>query len=137
MAERGNYRNLEHGKKSILFHGMKFGSITPTDIDIFMDFGDWLFVIAEAKYNGAKMPYGQRLAIQRLCDASQDGTRRYACAFLLSHNQHEDVDISKALVKEYRWLGSWRKPKSTGLVFRDAVQSIKEHVELIRRKQPC
>ena len=47
MAERGVIRNRQFAQQLRDFSGLRFGKITPTDIDGFMDFGDRLFVVLE------------------------------------------------------------------------------------------
>lgn len=50
---------------------------------------------------------GQRIALERLCDDIRD---KPAIALVASHQNSvgEDIDVSKAIVTEIRWRGTWR-----------------------------
>lgn len=66
------------------FSGVRYGKITPTDIDGFMEFKDKAFIFVEAKYKDAILPFGQELALTRLCDqVSKDG-KKAAVVFVVS-----------------------------------------------------
>ncbi len=58
-------------KQSILFDGLVYGTISPTDIDGFLDFNNRLFVLIEAKSAGAPFCDGQRIAFERLARGSR------------------------------------------------------------------
>ena len=112
MPERGKIRNREYAQQIRDFSGLRYGKITPTDIDAFLDFGDKLFVIIEGKHGGGTMPYGQRLAIERLCDACDnpaDGRR--TVAVVVSHETEGDIDYAACPVTMYRWNAAWHEPK--------------------------
>ena len=47
MFERGVIHNRERGAQIRDYSGLRFGNITPTDIDGFMDFGGRVFVVFE------------------------------------------------------------------------------------------
>lgn len=76
MVERGVIRNREYAKQLKDFSGLRYGKITPTDIDGFLDFGDQLFVVVEGKHAGSAIQTGQRLALERLVDACHCPPRR-------------------------------------------------------------
>lgn len=124
MAERGVIRNRAFAAQLRDFSGLRYGKITPTDIDGFMDFGDRLFVFIESKYGGASLPYGQMLAIQRLVDACHNPPRRYAAAIICDHHQAGDVDFAATTVRTYRWGGVWRKPMQSGVTTRQAIDRL-------------
>ena len=87
------------------FSGMRWGSITPTDIDAFLDFGNRFFVLIESKHEGAELPDGQRLALERLCDASL-----VPCVLIVvSHDcpSTQDIDLATTRPLRYRWKGAW------------------------------
>ena len=66
MTEPGIFRNREYAKQLKSFSGLRFGKITPTDIDGFLDFGNNVYVFIETKHGDAPLPYGQKLALERL-----------------------------------------------------------------------
>ena len=69
-VERGVIRNVDEFRRILNFQGLRFGNITPTDIDIFLEFGNTTFVIVEVKWIGAEIPFGQKLALERLAMAT-------------------------------------------------------------------
>ena len=97
-----------------LFSGMKFGSISPTDIDGFLDFGNKLFIFIEAKYGESTVKGGQKLALERLCDACQTDTRT-SILVITNHVSDTDIDISNTLVNQYRYNRKWYTPKTITL----------------------
>ena len=55
-------RNRDYMRQIKDFSGLRFGKISPTDIDGFLDFGNSLFIFVEMKHGDARIPYGQKLA---------------------------------------------------------------------------
>jgi hypothetical protein len=107
---RGQIKNRDYKARIADMSGLTYGKITPTDLDMFLDFGDTLFVFAEAKYHGSAIPYGQRLALERLCDACHQPPKRYAVSFLCGYEGEGDIDFANMDVLEIRWNGRWRPP---------------------------
>ena len=70
---RGEIRDHEQASQIMGFWNLRYGNITPTNIDAFLEFENKLIVIVEAKYRGLELPFGQMLAFARLCDACQSG----------------------------------------------------------------
>jgi hypothetical protein len=108
--ERGKIRNREIAKQLRDYSGLRFGKITPTDIDGFLDFGDKLFIFIETKYGSATLSYGQGLAFKRLCDACANA-KRESILIIARHNtsKENDVDVSKAIVTFIRHNKQWKK----------------------------
>ena len=92
---------------------LRFGSVSPTDIDGFLDFGNRVFIFIEVKFGGGMPPLGQRLALERLCDSCNNGEKK-AYLLIASHNKSydEDIDIGGLQVTHYRYNGRWLKPRS-------------------------
>ena len=103
-------RNRELHSHFVDFTGLQFGKISPMDFDAFMEFNDKLFIFIETKYKVDKMPVGQGLAIQRLCDACQS-KNRMSVAFLTRHECEGDIILSDSIVVSYRFKGKWHKAK--------------------------
>ena len=113
MEARGKIRNRKYASQIRDFAGLKYGKITPTDIDGLIDFGNKAFIFIETKYIDSEIPYGQKLAIERVVDAiSKNG--KYALGIIAEHNNtwNEEIDVANAIVLEYRWKGSWFKTKN-------------------------
>lgn len=118
MFERGQIRNDDYARRLRDFSGLRWGRITPTDIDAFVEFSGRLFVIVEGKFKGSRFGGGQRIALERLCDAvhrPSDG--RYAVMFVVEHDGTDKYDYSRAMVTEYRWKGAARKPEKPITLF--------------------
>lgn len=122
-SERGKIRNREHVPTKD-FSGLRYGKITPTDIDGFVEFGGKTFVFIELKYGDAVLKYGQKLAMERLCDACEND-QRISIALVAHYNtQGEDaVDVAPLPVSEYRIKGKWHKPKNE-ITVRQAIDQI-------------
>lgn len=128
MSDRGVIRHRELASQLRDFSGLRFGAITPTDIDGFLEFSDRLFVVFETKHIGRELPRGQRLAIERLIDAIA-ASGRQAIALIGEHDTKEDIDFAVCPVREYRYEGKWRKPLSA-MTFKDAVDQMRERTGL-------
>ncbi len=113
MNQRGKIINREYALRINDFTGLRYGSITPTDIDGFVEFQDKLYIIFEGKYKNSEMPYGQRLALERLCDSIGKGGK--PCFLILASytefNKNGDIDFAKCQVINYRFKKKWRSPK--------------------------
>lgn len=102
-------RNRFRAKQLIDFGGLQFEQITPTDIDGLIEFRNIAYIIYEFKYADAEMPFGQRLAIERMVDAFQCAGKK-AVAFLCKHyvqNPDEDVIAKDAIVEAVYMNHTW------------------------------
>jgi hypothetical protein len=131
MVDRGVIKNRELKNQVADMSGLRWGNITPTDIDAFLDFGDRLFVLVEGKYGGADVQHGQMLAIQRLCDATHFPPRRYSYAIIADHYTPDgnDIDFANMIVRTIRFNGKWVTPKKADLTLRRAIEKIKAYVD--------
>lgn len=122
MSERGVIQHRTRAEQKCEFSGMRFANgITPTDLDVFIDFGNKAFVFIEAKYDAAQMPRGQELAHERLCDACERGGVP-SLYLVVSHTTpvFQLIDVSKCDVVRYRYKGTWLTPRTT-ITAREAV----------------
>ena len=127
MAERGVIEHEERARQIRDFSGLRYGNITPTDIDGLIDFKNRIFVVFELKYMDAKTPFGQHLAIERIVDIVQE-TGRVSIGIIGRHEHHdvnEPIDCANADLVEYRWLGEWREPKRK-ITVKQAIDKITE-----------
>lgn len=118
------WRNKTHGSQIKDFSGLRWGAISPTDIDAILEFSNRLFIIVEAKYKNAQVPFGQKLCLERLCDAIQSETK--TCVLMLtSHESDGDIDMGLTIVRQYRENGVWHEsPEMT----------LREVIDIMRRK---
>ena len=113
--ERGVIENTKRAQQINDFSGLRYGHITPTDIDGLIEYKDKGYVILEVKYNGKELPYGQRLAIERITkDVAYSG--KAALALIADHyvaDTDSSVDVASCNVREiyYSRERAWRKPK--------------------------
>lgn len=118
---RGEYKMREYVRITS-FKNMQYGTVTPTDLDGFVEFGNRLFIFFELKHGDAQMPRGQELALVRLCDAIQ-----HAPAYLLiashQHGADEDINAAQAIVTRYRTCGRWGEPTQR-ITLRDAIDRL-------------
>jgi hypothetical protein len=110
MKDRGEIRNQKYYSQKLGFAGLRYGNITPTDVDVMIEYRDKCFVWIELKYQDHPVPLGQRLALERLCDAVQAG-RKDALLLVATHHAKDKIDVAEAMVIEYRWMGLKRVPK--------------------------
>lgn len=110
---RGKIRNRSYAQQLKDYSGLRWGKITPTDIDGFADFNNEIFVFIECKHGESAMPFGQRLALERLCDACQKSGLK-SMVIVANHNVdfNNDIDVSAQPVSLIRLNGKWRKPNT-------------------------
>ncbi len=107
--DRGKIRNRKLASQLRDFSGLRYGKITPTDIDAFLDFQDKVFIFVEAKHQSAMPPTGQRIALERLCDACEKAGK-LAIVLVASHDTEADIELANLPVTFIRHKGFWRKP---------------------------
>jgi hypothetical protein len=109
---RGEIKYLERYKQLIDFSGLRYErNITPTDIDMFLDFGGKEFVIGEFKHAGAKIAYGQRLALEQLLIGMN--SKNPTLGIFAIHESHPSdlINAANCLVTKYWSQGSWITPE--------------------------
>lgn len=95
QPERGVIVNRKRAQQIVNFSGLRYGTITATDVDALMEFGNKLFVWVEFKLEGVGMPTGQKLAFQRASMAiNRSGIPSYV--LLAEHNTPVHIDIPAA-----------------------------------------
>lgn len=106
-ASRGVIKNRRYANQVKDYSGIRFGKITPTDIDGFIDFGDKAFVIIEVKYGDTDVPTGQKLAIERLCDSLNQ--QKPTVAIIARHDSNGDIDVGNCVATEIRYKRQWKQ----------------------------
>jgi len=92
------------------FSGLRYRNITPTDIDALIDFANKAFIFIEVKHGEIRLPFGQRLALERLVD-NLEKAGKLSFALIASHNTDKDIDFAKCIVKECRYKRRWTNIK--------------------------
>lgn len=136
MSERGEIRNRRYAKQICDFSGMLFeNNISPSDIDVFIDFGNKAFVFIEIKYGNNEMPWGQRLALERLCDACWNcGLGSIVLIARHNYDSDKDIDLANCLVSEVRFDYKWEKITEIKTV-RKAIDDFKEKYAPLKTKK--
>jgi len=106
--DRGKIQYPDRAKQLRDFSGMKFGTITPTDIDGLIEYHNLGYVWIETKYKDSEVPFGQDLALCRVCDDLQK-----IKPTLLIYAIHDIEDVNDAIpvhdtiIIKYRYKGNW------------------------------
>jgi hypothetical protein len=114
-TERGKIYNRRRASQIRDFSGLRFGSITPTDVDGLIEYRNQLFILMETKRRGVDLPRGQKLAFERLIDA----IRTPAVLFVSEHEYEGDIDMAQTTVTKAYFRGRWHRIEPMPLV--DAV----------------
>jgi len=107
---RGKIQNRERARQIIDFSGIRYGRITPTDIDGYFEYHDKAFVFYEYKLVGGECPRGQKIALERLADAVTDSGKE-AVIFLCRHaveDTRKDISASNSIVESVYYRGKWK-----------------------------
>ena len=123
-APRGKIRNREYATQVRDFSGLRFGNITPTDIDGLIEYHGKGYVFIETKHAEAELPFGQRLALERICDDLQKV--KPTLIIVASHDTDGDIDVAETTVTEIRFKGKWRQRDGTT---RQLIESFIRHLD--------
>lgn len=101
-------RNREEAERLCVYDSLKFGKISPTDVDCFIEFGNKLFVLIECKNEGAPIMFGQGLALYRLHKAIYESGGKDSLLIICDNRFTEDgdVDVGMSMVRELFFNGS-------------------------------
>ena len=129
VTEGSRIKNPYYAKQLIDFQGLELdGGIYPTDIDALIEYNDSEYILLEVKFEKAKVPYGQRLAIQRMVDDFTKAGKR-AIALVAEHSGSDPripVIAANCRVRElyYGEESRWRAPTHE-LSVREAVDDFR------------
>tara|TARA_R100000655_G_scaffold29928_2_gene60483 strand:- start:893 stop:1294 length:402 start_codon:yes stop_codon:yes gene_type:complete len=112
-------------KQGILFEDLLDDSEdkrTGTDIDYMWENGE-VYVFAEVKEYGKKIPLGQKIVIERL---ARDLEKKKVYGFLLWHycNENTDILIKDCLVAAIYWNNKWIDYRDKLINFKTAFNKI-------------
>ena len=111
---RGKVQAPKRAHQFISFEGMKYGTISPTDVDALIEHNG-NFILYEYKLAGKDLPFGQKLALTRLVDGLSK-TSRHAVLFVCEHNEQDpekDINGASAIVRSVYWKGRWHTCKES------------------------
>ncbi|MBQ9596496.1 MAG: hypothetical protein IJR35_11640 [Synergistaceae bacterium] len=119
---RGKIQYPARSKQIIDYYKIRYGNITPTDMDGFFEVKDKAYVFYEFKLEGASVPRGQELALTRLVDdLSKAG--KSAVLFICRHNikdPEQDINAASSIVEKIYWDKHWHQGKG---------KTVKEHTD--------
>ena len=122
MSDRGVIKYVARAQQINDFSGMLLGKITPTDIDAVIEYQDKAYIFIEIKYKDKDLPYGQRLALERLANDTIKAGKK-SIVLVAEHeveNTHQSVDTAQCRIRKYYFNNQWHIPKETITVI-DAV----------------
>ena len=102
--------NRARARQLIDFGGIRLaGKGMPTDCDGLIEWHDKAYVLFEIKGIGKQVPYGQKLALVRMCD-DFNRLKKPAVFIIAEHNVDnpaEDIDAAQCHVREFYFRGKW------------------------------
>ena len=113
MQVRGKIHTPDRAKQLRDFSGLRFGTITPTDIDGLIEYQNIGYVIMEFKAKDNIVLDGQRLALERLTDDLSLAAKNTLC-IIAYHDTDSNETIDTATVRSCNIVimvnGSAQKP---------------------------
>ncbi len=103
-------RNTKQVKQVVDFTGVQNGKLHPSDIDFVLEFDNKILILGEVKRKYNKIPTGQKLILERICDAWGE----FGIAIKVEHNfKDDDVNIPLKECKVTAWYydKQWQYPK--------------------------
>lgn len=129
VTEGSRIKNPYYAKQLIDFQGLELdGGIYPTDIDALIEYHDMEYILVEVKYKKKRVPYSQKLAIQRMVEDFTKAGKR-AIALVAEHYESDprkpiiaaDCKVRELYYGEER---QWRAPTHE-LTVRQAVDDFR------------
>jgi len=105
------FHNRDKAAQLISFKNLQWGKKSATDIDLYIEIHNKLFIYGECKHGDSELPFGQKLALERMVDVI--GETKVAILLVFTHNTQigEDVDAGNCIVREYRFNKQWHTEK--------------------------
>ena len=105
-------RNSIDVRQTIDFTGVQNGKIHPTDIDAVFEFDNEVLILMEIKKSGNKIPTGQRLLLERICNSWHT---HKSCVLKVEHKFYDrtkDIPLSECYVTSVYYDGKWIETKN-------------------------
>lgn len=104
---RGAIRDAKKISRIRDFTRLRWGNITPTDVDGLLDFYNRAWVIFEAKMGDAMPPMGQRLALEHQADDLARTKPTLLLVLRVPDGAPEPIDYANLVVSASREHGAW------------------------------
>lgn len=110
---RGKIQFRDRARQIVDFSGMRYGKITPTDIDGLIEYHSiGAYALFEFKLEGCDIPLGQMRALTEIVD-DLNKVGKLACLFICEHNAEnpeQDIVAAEAKVKAIYYKGRKIQP---------------------------
>jgi hypothetical protein len=128
MFEKGEIRNKDIARNLVLYKGMRWENITPTDIDGCIDFQDKVFIFFEVKHGKTNVTVGQKILLERLVNRiNKSGA--FAYALICKHFIDGDVTLKECIV-HHVYNGQWSCIREKGITVEESVKRIRKKHKL-------
>lgn len=107
------FQNRRRARQLVNFANITVGAKgMPTDCDGLIEYHDKSYILFEIKHGAKELPFGQELALVRMCD---DFARigKPAVFIVAEHDIDDpeiDIDAAACLVRKYYFRGKWYTP---------------------------
>ena len=134
VTEESRIRNPYYAKQLIDFQGLDLdGGLYPTDLDAIIEYHDMEYILVEIKYKNKRVPYSQKLALQRMIEDFTKAGKR-AIALIADHHESDPrkpIIAANCKVRElyYGEECQWRAP-TRELTVRQAVDDFRNTNQL-------
>lgn len=110
-TQRGSIAYRGRAKQLIDYSGLKYGRVTPTDVDGLIEYQGRCFILYEFKYRDTELPIGQRIALERVVD----NLNKPALLIVAEHDTVpvNDIKACDCPVREYYTNGRWAHSRNT------------------------
>jgi len=126
---RGEIYNEEAFKQPMLFSGMKYErNITPSDWDLFIDFGGKLFFYGEGKKKPNELTDGQKYSIQHVCDSHEKAGNK-SIGFMYWH----EIEVPYPVYVKDQTVIKWYYNKKWRLIPEDKRPNVLNFIDAIRK----
>lgn len=109
-SNRGKIQYQDHARQLLIYEGMTFGRITPTDIDGVIEYHDEAVILYECKHADAEIPRGQKIALVRIIDDLQAANKEAILLICEHHIARGDIRLANTIVREVYYKGSFHVP---------------------------
>ena len=126
------FNNREKAAQLISFKNLQWDKISATDIDFVIEIHNKLFIFGERKHGNSELPFGQKLALERIVDLI--GETKTAVLLVFTHDTPvgQDIDAGNCIVREFRFNKQWHK-ETQGRTVKEFCDKLIEKYELQRR----
>ena len=84
----GAYNHPDWGRQLVLYDGIQYGKITPSDIDGIVEYHNRIWCVYEVKAQGVELLRGQRTMLERFVHCMADANR-HAIAIVCDHGVYD------------------------------------------------